>query len=208
MKTTGRKEINILDRSNNVFVPCKASLLNEEDKFMRHIPISHEEAILHMLLEGVMKEGIKDFFAPMYEPSLSDDGRICYVRDGKPIIGKSYDWWDVRAKDICPERKTRIGTEKEFICFLGCQIKNLSKVEMTVEEAWNCVCNKAVSIITLKKLFGMQATTMHKLLAETGNGGGYWISGNGIEFPVSLIHYYKKSNVPHMNGNGWIICEK
>lgn len=208
MKKATGKEIDILSRSNTVFTLCKASELSDEDKFMRHIPVSHEEAMLRMLLEGMIKEGIKDFFAPLWEPSINEEGRICYVKDGRPVIGKSYDWWKEQAISLCPERKTRIGTEKEYIAFLGCQIKKLSKVEMSIEEAWKYACSDVIGIIVLRKFFGIYATQTHKLLAEAGNSGGYWISGDGKKFPLSLIHYYKTSNVPHNNGTGWVICEK
>lgn len=210
MKKATGKEINILDRSSSssVFTLCKASQLSDEDKFMRHIPVSHEEAMLRMLLEGIIREGINDFFAPLCEPSISEEGTICYVKDGRPAIGKSYDWWEGQAIHLCPERKTRIGTEKEYIAFLGCQIKKLSKIEMSVEEAWKYATSDAIGIIALRKFFGMYATLTHKLLAEAGNSGGYWISGDGKDFPLSLIHYYKTSNVSHNNALGWIICEE
>lgn len=208
---TGKGINNISNRSTRVFALCKASGLNLDDKFMKHIPNTDEEAHLKMMLEAVIKEGVKDFFVPKADPSFDAEGNLCYMgeSDRKIAIGKSYDWWKKQARNFCPERVSRIGTEKEFIAYLGVRLKKLTKVEMNVDEAWEYVCSTFLKPTIFRKVCGFFGLPMHRLLASNNEkDGGFWVSGDGQEFPLSAMHYYKCTDVEHFNGIGWVICEK
>lgn len=212
MTRATRKEIkSVSNRSTRAFVLCKASGLSLTDKFMQHEPNSHEEAMLMRQLEAVIKEQeIKDFFVPKADPSFDEEGNLCYVSeiDTRIARGKSYEWWEQQAINFCPERISRLGIREEFIAFLGVRIKKISKVEMTVDEAWKYTCATFLKSAIFKKVLGFSGTPMHRLLASREKNGSFWLTGDGQEFPLSNMHYYKCADVEHFNGYGWVICEK
>lgn len=218
--------------ANDLFVLCEASKLSLKDEFMKHIPCSDEESRLKKLLEEAIKSGLKDFYHPVYDPSLDKDENICYVTDAKPAVGKSYEWWKKNAERFWPERGSRLGTKKEYIAFLGILIKKLSESGWSIAEAWNAVCNDSKelghyrnSLNTKHKcettgsrkicVFYDLANT-YKILSLDKKGDckyGFWIaSGRGCDisnkFP--LVHLFRdyQYELERPLSVGWLVLEK
>ncbi len=219
--------------TSDVFVLCEASKLSLDDEFMKHKPCSGYEGKLKMLLEEAIKSGLKDFYLPVYDPSFDKDGNICYVADAKPAVGKSYNWWEEKAKQFCPERGSRLGTEKEYVAFLGILIKKLSESGWTIAEAWNAVCNdskelghycnssnakhKLESTGSRKICVFYDLANTFKILSENEEFGGFWRAGGyfdffGNFFPLAFLEYYNAYfNYRNHDFNfcvGWLVLEK
>ena len=226
MSTEGANE-------NDVFVLCEASKLSLDDEFMKHTPCSGNESKLKRLLKEAIKSGLKDFYRPVYDPSFDKDGNICYVADAKPAVEKSYNWWKETAKRFCPERGSRLGTEKEYIAFLGILIKKLSESGWSIAEAWNAVCNdskelghylnssnakhKLESTGSRKICVFYDLANTFKILSEDEEFGGFWRAGGyfgffGNFFPLAFLeyynYYYKYHNIDLSNCVGWLVLEK
>ena len=135
--------INIVEaNTNDVFVLIDASKLSIDDEFLQHEPQTDKQIKFKTFLIEAIKTGkLQDFYHPKYDPSLDDNGNICYIVGGKPAIKKQYEWWDEKAKLFMPERNSRLGTKNEYIAFLGVLIKKLVKGGWNVADAWKAVCD-------------------------------------------------------------------
>lgn len=129
-------------RERLIFVRIDASKLSLGDKFMEHKPKTEKEREFKYRLSEIIKAGIKDFYKPIYAPSLSEDGqKICYAVGKMPAVGKSYSWWERTAREFYPARKSHLGNSWEYIAFLGVIIKKLVADGVKVATAWDWVCN-------------------------------------------------------------------
>lgn len=215
--------------ANDVFVLCEASKLSLDDEFMKHTPCSDEERTFKKLLEEAIKSGLKDFYRPVFDPSLDKAENICYVSDAKPAVGKSYNWWKETAKQFCPERGSRLGTKKEYIAFLGILIKKLSKSGWSVAEAWNAVCNDSKELghyrnspnakhkfetTNSRKVCGFyDLANTYKILSEDEEAGGFWLAGgyygNSSNYvPLADLNHYCNCHFGNDYGVGWLVLEK
>ena len=130
------------NQREGIFKLVPASKLRLDDSFMNHSPKTSREKIFKDMVEIAIKNGLKDFWRPIMDPSFDADGGICYQAGNKPAVGKSYNWWKKTAKNFCPERKSRLGTKAEYVAFLAVLIKELvASSGKSVEWAWNAVCN-------------------------------------------------------------------
>jgi len=130
-----------------MLVLIEASKLSPLDDFIQHEPRTEREKKLKEKLLLLMETGIKDFWRPNIDPSFTEGGYgIRYVRGAKPAVGKSYVWWEYAAKQLWPERNSRLGTEAEYIAFLGVLIKTMVASGKHIEWAWNVVCNESKDI--------------------------------------------------------------
>lgn len=166
-------------KSDDVLI--KASELSLDDDFMRHGPSldNGRKGLLKKRLTEVIEKGIKDFYRPRIDPSLANDGNeICYIAGRKPAFGKTYYWWEAKAKAFNPERRSRLGTWSEYVAFLGVLIKTLVVYEgWSIDGAWNAVCNDSAKL------------------------GHYWNSNNAkfIDEPTGLrgiCDFYDLANIP------------
>lgn len=123
----------------------EASKLSLKDKFMQHVPRTWSEQALYKSIKSVIFDGIKDFYRPIIDPSLIYD-KISYIKGTHPAVGKNYTWWKKNAKNLCPERNSRLGTTKEYTAFLGVLIKKMVDDGWKVEEAWHAVCNDSYEL--------------------------------------------------------------
>ena len=225
----GTCKITVEMNANDVFVLCEASKLSLDDEFMKHTPCSDEERTFKKLLEEAIKSGLKDFYRPVFDPSLDKAENICYVSDAKPAVGKSYNWWKETAKQFCPERGSRLGTKKEYIAFLGILIKKLSKSGWSVAEAWNAVCNDSKELghyrnspnakhkfetTNSRKVCGFyDLANAYKILSEDEEAGGFWLAGgcyfNGSNYyPLTDLYHSYCCNYGNDYGVGWLVLEK
>ena len=130
-------------KQDGIWRRLEASKLTLDDRFLKeHTPVKGTlEVEIHNTLELLIKKGgIKDFWRPIYDPSLTEDNKIIYKSGSKPAIGKSYNWWVENVQKVDPKRKSRLGTKTEYILWLGILIKTLVQNNWTVEEAWSAVC--------------------------------------------------------------------
>lgn len=207
----------------------EASKLSLNDKFMCHNPGSMNERRFKAHLTEVIQNGIKDFYRPKYDPSFNEDGTgICFEAGKKPALGQCYSWWKDVAKGINPSRNSRLGTESEYIAFLGVLIKSLVSEGWEVAEAWNSVCNDSEKLghylnsRDAKRTFELTGSrevcgffdlgNTFKFLSENEGKGSFWLAGGyyfgyGYDYPLNnFVH----STNPYSGSDlsvGWIVFD-
>ena len=221
---------NIQNQPNNAkIVLCEASKLSLEDEFMKYKPRTNNEKVFKIRLEEAIKSGVKDFYRPNCDPSLDADEKICYVTGAVPAVGKTFEWWEENAKKFSVERKSRLGTKNEYIAFLGVLIKELSMTGLSIENAWDVVCNHSEKIAhygnSEERKRGFEKTgsrelvgfydlaNTFKMLARDENYGGFWTASgayycNSDEATLSIILKYHNCNCKENYSVGWIVLEE
>lgn len=204
--------------------------ISMNDIFMEHIPATESERETRQLIKEVIKRRVKSFFVPIVSPSYAEgsDEKIVFVLNGRPIVNKSYEWWETAAKQVDPLHQSRLGTKLEYGAFLAVLIKQLIEEGKSVERAWHIVCNNSKSIGHYKNSSdaqGRMITTgsrgacgfydlgnVRKILADDmpasqyfWKAGGEW-SSEGNSAPLAWI---LKSNIMLSQGipnaTGWIV---
>ena len=178
---------------DDIFVLVEASKLSLDDGFMKYEPTTRCERELKELLEEAIRSGVKDFYRPCLDPSFNEDGGICYKAGSKPAVGRSYNWWKEAAEGFMPERGSRLGTRLEYVAFLGVLIKELVSEGMSINQAWNAVCNDSKELghywnsknakyefeptgaRKVGRFYDLANTC--KILAEDEEAGGFWLAG-------------------------------
>ena len=238
-KTSTDKEIKISNKrikkvtkgkasNDDVFVLCKASKLSLNDKFMKYEPRTKNEKEFKELLEKAIKNGVRDFYRPKFDPSIDEQGKIFYGKGNTPVVGKTYAWWKEKADNFWPKRKSRIGRHDEYIAFLGTVIKKLLKVGWGIEDAWNAVCNdsavlghywnspnnkcRCIEPTGSREVAGFfDLANTHKILSN-GKGGIYTAGGSAYDdgdyTPLASLWPYDRWNITNEYGVGWIVLEK
>lgn len=213
--------------NSDLLVLIEASKLRLTDDFMQYKCKTFAERVLKGKLEEVIKEGIRDFYRPVLDPSISFDDRICFKPMGDPGVGRSYFWWKLNAKMFWPERKSRLGTESQYIAFLGILIKKLVENGMEVSKAWQAVCcdsivlgnywnsanaHKMLPTGTCEVCGFCDLANTRKILAydkeELGflKAGGYY-NCNSKSFTLSVIEHHFGISDPHDNAVGWLVFD-
>ena len=188
----------------SIFKRVPASELRLDDAFMKYQPKTNAERNFKELVETAIKNGLKDFWRPVYDPSFDDNGRIYYEPGKMPAVGKSYNWWEKNAKAFCPERGSRLGTKSEYVAFLAVLIKDLVASGWKVSDAWNAVCcdskelghyrnskdaKHAFETTGSRDICGWyDLANSYKILAEDEEAGGFWLAGG--------CYYYYSDYVP------------
>lgn len=211
----------------DAFVFVEASKLSLEDEFMKYNPRTEREKTFKKQLAEVIKSGVKDFWAPKYDPSFNEAGTgICYVPGKKPAVRKSYNWWEKIAKEFCPERESHLGSKSERIAFMGIFIKELVKSGWKVEDAWSAVCcdskelghywnskdaKHAFENTGSREVCGFfDNGNTYKILAYDEEAGGFWLAGGyslnlSHDYPLAdLVQFYNQDG-NHYNGVGWLV---
>lgn len=163
-------------RNQDLFVLVEASKLRLKDDFLQFDPETEGEEKLKNRLIEVIKKGVKDFWRPICDPSFNEDETgICFVVGKTPAVAKSYSWWEKAAREFCPERKSRLFTEPEYVAFLGVFIKKLIESGLKTEEAWYTVCSNSNEIGHY-----CDSKNAKHLFEETGSRGicGFYDLGN------------------------------
>lgn len=209
-----------------IFRKVPASELRLDNAFMKHKPKTKAELKFKEELETAIKNGLQDFWRPVYDPSFDDNGRICYEPGRMPAVGKSYNWWKENAKKYAPERGSRIGTKSEYIAFLAVLIKDLVASRKSVEWAWNAVCNDSKKIghywnsKDAKHAFETTGSrdicgwydlaNSYKILVEDEEAGGCWLAGGfcnyySFFFPLADLCHYDSRYFDFNGGCGWLV---
>lgn len=209
------------------FVLVEASKLSLDDEFMKYKPKTEREEKLKEQLTDAIKKGVKDFWAPKYDPSFNEDGTgICYVPGKKPAVGKSYNWWEKAAKKFCPERQSHLGLKSERVAFLGVLIKKVVESGWKVEEAWSAVCcdskelghywnsknaKQALENTGSRVVCGFfDLANTYKILAYDEEACGFWLAGGNYyddsgNFPLADLGRSNYRDSCHSNSVGWLV---
>jgi len=135
---------NVGDYIETYFPIVKASTLSLDDVFMKHHPETKAQKVFKERLTSAIKSGLTDFRAQRMDPTFTKDARIMYEAGRMPAVGESANWWKENAEQFIPDKRSRLGTTKERIAFLGLLIKNLVEKETcTVSYAWKAVCDQS-----------------------------------------------------------------
>ena len=134
-------EDNVCSLQENILKLVPASELSLSDDFLNYTPLTEEEECFMEEVKKVIRDGVSDFWRPIIDPSFDIDGNICYEYGRKPAVGMAYEWWRKHAKEVCPERNSRLGTKSEYVAFLAVLIKELYASGWALERAWGAVCN-------------------------------------------------------------------
>lgn len=252
--TTMAKQQTELEKliSEGKVVLIEASKLSLDDEFMKYRPKTDEEKAFKKLLSEVIKSGVKDFYRPVLDPSFNseairsglmdfyrtdldqlfndDNSSICYEFGRRPAVGKTYRWWEEKAREF--NSNSRVGTRYEYTAFLGILIKKLVESGWSVSEAWNAVCTDSKELghywnsdnakydfedTGLREVCGFyDLANTYKILAEDKEGGYLWLAGGSFS---NISSNYSLANLNHFNnfycfrGNdidssvGWLVIE-
>lgn len=142
-KTTHEITTKKLKVDSDMLKLVEASKLSLDDKFMQYESKegTNEARIKKWLTRIIQSGNIDDFYRPKMDPSFAGNS-ICYVAGKMPAVGKSKIWWKRAAKRV----GLQLGTEKQYIAFIGCLIKDLVEAGWDVTEAWYAVCSDSKSL--------------------------------------------------------------
>lgn len=201
----------------------EAESLSRKDKFLKYRPKTAKEKRTKALILEAIKSGVKNFYRPFCDPSITEDDRIQFVAGQKPLIDKTYEWWIKAAKEYNPERNSRLGTRLEYGAFLGVLIKKLVEEGNPIEWAWLTVCWDSESLghywnsVEAKHTFeltGSRGIFGFCDLANTtkvlvGEDDGLWnVSGScfalSYVMPISYMAYEKFYREAY-GSVGWVV---
>lgn len=132
---------------NKIFPVIEASKLSLDDEFLKHRPKTESQRKFKKALREAIKTGLYDFRKSKMDPSEDEYGKICFKIRQKPALNHSCEWWYETALGINPAKNSRLGSEKEYIAFLGVIIKELvEKFNYSVDYAWETVCDQSKNI--------------------------------------------------------------
>lgn len=223
------KEKSELDDWDNCFVLIEASKLSFEDEFMQYTPKTNEEEVFYNSLREVIKNGIKDFYRPQYDPSYDATGEGIYYGEGRrPVLGKSYEWWEKAAKEFRPDLRSRLGTKSEYIAFLGVLIKILVRNGWPKDKAWNAVCTDSIELghyrnskdakhdfepTGSREVFEFyDLANTYKILAQDDETGCFWLAGgkyydNSNNNPLANLNRYCNRYGGNNVSVGWLVLD-
>ena len=199
----GHKDSKVSNVSkNDAFVLVEASKLSCKDEFMQYEPTSDNQRKFKKLLTKAIKSGLSDFWHSKLDPSFNEERNGLVFEAGKmPAVGKSYNWWEEKARQYLPERGSRLGTKKEYIAFLGILIKSLVASGWSMSKAWEAVCDDSRELGhywnsenarhdfeptgSRENSDFCDLANTYKILAEDEETGGFLLAGG---------NYYDNSN--------------
>lgn len=215
--------------SDDTFVLVESSKLSLDDDFMNFKPREKETKEFKKELSEVIKKGVKDFYRPIMDTSLTKDSENIFFQAGNmPAVGKSYPWWEKVAKEFKPERGSRLGTKSEYIAFLGVLIKTLVNNGWPKAEAWNAVCIDSKELgcyyNSPNPLCGFADTgsrnicgfydlaNTNKILARDSDYY-FWLASGcchnySYNYPIADLCYYHINDFSGSSSVGWIVLEK
>jgi len=132
---------NILD----MFRVVEASKLSLNDKFLQHNPKTERQAHDKEEIMKAIKVGLVDFRKPILDPSVDEDGNIFFEAGNNPATGYSLNWWSEKAKELIPDKNSRVGEEAHHYAFIATLIKYLIDEEKyEIGDAWRAVCDNSI----------------------------------------------------------------
>lgn len=222
------KDINVTksDIKDDSFVLIEASKLSLEDDFLQYEPQTEAQEGFKKNLTSAIKSGVKDFYRPIYDPSVDENGNIVFVAGKEPAVGHSYNWCVEAAKKYVSDRKIRLGTKNEYVAFLGVLIKKLIARGWSVADAWHAVCDDSKMLghywnsENAKHAFEYTGSrevcsffdlaNTFKILAWDDEAGGFWVaSGNydnlSYNNPLADLGLYYYQDYDYFGGVGWYV---
>ena len=208
-------------------VRIEASKLLLLDDFMQYDPQTDSQLKLYKWLSEMIPKGLKDFYKPIFDPSLDRFNQIAFVEGKTPAIGKTYSWWEKAAEELAPEWGSRLGTDEEYAAFLGVLIKELSKVPNLDFNPWRSICDDSTDLghywnskdakedfektgrRRVLEFFDLANT--FKVMKSTDGNQGYCIGSGafvneGYKYPISTVsHRFRNSALG--KGVGWIVFD-
>ncbi len=208
------------------FPIVRASELSFNDEFLNHRPINSTQRRLKRALITAIGSGLSDFRAQRMDACLDEDGNICFKAGMKPAVGKTANWWKETAEKFMPEKRSRIGTTKERIAFLGLLIKYLIEEKgYKVKDAWKAVCDQSKDLghywdsENAKHEFEDTGSRQIGEWCDLGNtckiteedeasgfslvGGSYF--GNGDDYPLADVGSIGGPDNVCYGGVGWFV---
>jgi len=201
-------------------VRIEASKLSMKDKFMQYNPKNTYEKILKSHLTHVIQSGISDFYCFNTNPSLDNEGNICFKGGIYSVPDESYNWWREKVEMFNPMCKSRLGSKSEYIAVLGVLMKKLIDEGWRVSKVWNELCNNQAVLI--RYLYSQTLTNVHydnlgylfttffqtsKFLADDEEKDEFWTTdswANYNSFIIDIYHNYQCTDV-FSNTLGWIV---
>ena len=132
-----------------VFKLIEPRNLRLTDDFMLHKPRTAEQSKFFDRIAEAIEIGVPNFRAPVMDPSFTDktEKAITYIAGKEASWGKSVVKWKELAKNLYPEKNSRIGSLRERDVFTGILLKFLTEEQqIPVEVAWRMVCDDSATI--------------------------------------------------------------
>lgn len=227
-----KEKISVSKCTNNIrvekyFSIVRASTLSLSDEFLEHEPENDEQREFKLRLIQTIKSGMSDFRAQRIDATIDEFDKICYQKGKKPAVGKSPIWWEKNAKEVLPEKESRLGTINERTAFLALLIKYLTTEQgYTISDAWKIVCNQSKDLGHYKDTKNAKnkfettgsrgigewydlANTCKIIIDDTkfrffSNGGFYY--DNGDEYPLASFNSIVSPCFDLFDSVGWIVC--
>jgi len=227
MKTDTEMKFTV-SKEEGIFKRVPVSELSLKDKFLKYRPKTDAEKHFMKAVKNVIKAGVKDFWRPICDPSFDGEEDIRYQPGKRPAVGESYNWWEKKAKDFCPERGSRLGTKTEYVAFLATLIKELVATGWKVADAWNSVCNNSKELGhyweskdakhdfentgSRENCGWYDLANAYKILAEDEEASGYWLAGGsyrnfGDRRPLAGLFLDFDWRNWNFFGCGWLVLE-
>lgn len=220
-ETKGTKEW--LDK---YFPVVHASTLSMNDEILKHEPETENQADVKERIVKAIKSGLQDFRAQRMDPSLDEDGNICYKAGMMPAVGKNAVWWEIKAKEFLPEKGSRLGlTEEERDAFLALFMKELmEECGYTISDAWKAVCDQSKDIghymdsknanndfePTGSRKVGRWNDLGNTCKITKNKAGGFSAVGGGCdsfggEYPLADVFRKFSPSINYDNCLGWLV---
>ena len=213
----------------SIFKRVPASKLRLDDKFLKYRPKTMAERIFKEDIETAIKNGLQDFWCPIYAPSFDDNGCICYEPGKMPAVGMSYNWWSRMAKLFCPECGSRLGNRVKYTAFIAIIIKELVASGWKVDDAWSAVRNDSKKLghyrnsqdakhnfepTGSREVCGWyDLGNCYKILAEDEETGGFLLAGgryfgDSYNAPLASLHRCNYRDGDNDYGCGWLVFDR
>ena len=225
------KKGNVIVEFNSLgpeFKLIEASKLSLDDEFMRYEPRTDGQRYFKNNLTSAIKSGVKDFYRPIYDPSIDKNRNIVFVAGKKPAVGHSYNWWVEAAEKYVSNRQIRLGTKNEYVAFLGVLIKKLIASGWSSEDAWYVVCDDSKMLghywnsenakydfeeTGSREVCGLfDLANTFKILAWDDEAGGFWLASgyyfdNSSRSPLADLGLYDNLDDDNFNfySVGWYV---
>lgn len=211
---------------DTTFVLIEASKLSLKDKFLKYEPQTHNQEEFKKDLTSAIKSGLLDFYRPIYDPSIDENGNIVFVAGKKPAVGHSYNWWVEAAKKYVSDHKIRLGTKNEYVAFLGVLIKKLVIGGWSIADAWEAVCDDSrmlghyLNSQNSKRNFEKTGSreicgffdlaNTFKILAWDDEAGGFWLAsgnsyGDSNRYPLADLGLFYNRDFDYFSSVGWYV---
>ena len=215
---------------DSMFVLVEASKLSLKDEFMQYEPTSDNQRKFKKLLTKAIKSGLSDFWHSKLDPSFNEETNgLVFEAGKKPAVGKSYNWWEEKARQYLPERGSRLGTKTEYVAFFGVLIKKLVASGWPMSKAWEAVCDDSRELghywnsenarhdfepTGSREICGFcDLANTYKILSCDKETGGFWLAGGNYFVysyygPLAGLYHDTGQGSVHDFSVGWLVLSK